>query len=99
MQMIQGTLRDVLKKVAGERPGDPTKLCDWAKNCRPHKFFQNFLDVGMFWHSLKDFKVGVALLLVPLLGAWAVRSSGRGPREIKNFQNLQVEQCLRASSA
>ncbi len=61
VQMIQGTLRDVLKKVAGERPGDPTKLCGQAKNCRPlHTiFFKTFLMCACFGHSLKDFKVGM----------------------------------------
>ncbi len=54
--MIQGTLRDVPKKVAGERPpGDPTKLCGRAKNCQPHNFFQNFLDVGVFLAQFEGF--------------------------------------------
>ena len=56
-QMIQGPLRDVLKKEVNFRPGDPLKLCGQAKNRRLHTFFQNFLDVGV---CLKDFKVGVA---------------------------------------
>ncbi len=47
VQMIQGTLRDVLKKVAGERPGDLTKLCGLAKIVG-HTIFLNFLDVGVF---------------------------------------------------
>ncbi len=48
VQMVQDTLSDVLKKVAGERPGDPTKLCGRAKICCPRNFFQNILDVGVF---------------------------------------------------
>ncbi len=60
MQTIQGTLRDILEKVAGVRPGHPTKLCGRAKNCLPHNFFKTFLTWACFWHSLKDFKVGVA---------------------------------------
>ncbi len=59
MQMIQDILRDVRKKWPAN--GLPTpQLCGWANNCHPRYFFQNFLDVGVFWHSLKDFKVGVA---------------------------------------
>ena len=52
MQMIQDTLRDVLKK-SGQLSAP--KLCGWTKNCHPH-------NVGCFWHSLKDFKEGVAHL-------------------------------------
>ncbi len=58
MQMVQDTLRDVLKKqLASFRPVDPPKLC----NCRPRTFFfKTFWVWACFWHSLKDFKVGVA---------------------------------------
>ncbi len=62
MQMIEGTLSDVLKNwPAFNLPMPPRpKLCGRAKKFRPHKFFfKTILMWACFWHSLKDFKVGV----------------------------------------
>ena len=53
--------------------------------------------MGCFWHSLKDFKVGVARetgsqsaspYLVPLLSMWAVWSGGRGPAVDQNCPEI-----------
>ena len=52
MQMIQDTLRDVLKKVAGERR--PEKTVVGQKNCRQYNVFQNFLDEGVFLAKFED---------------------------------------------
>ncbi len=49
VQMIQDTLRDILKKsgrLSAHRP--PPKLCGRAKIVAHAHFFLNFLDVGVF---------------------------------------------------
>ena len=61
MQMIQGTLRVVLKKWLANGPATPPQNCVVGQKIVAHALFsKTFLMWACFWHSLKDFKVGVA---------------------------------------
>ncbi len=54
VQIVQDTLRDVLKKLAGERPGDPTKLCGRArKKLSPTQFLKKLSVFGIVWTILR----------------------------------------------
>ncbi len=58
--MIPSYTRGCLKKVAGERPGDPQN-CVVRQNIVAHAHFpKTFLMWAWFWHSRNDFMVGVA---------------------------------------
>ncbi len=59
--MIQGTLRDVLKKKWPANDPATQQNCVVGHKIAGHTiFFKTFLMWACFWHSLKDFKVSVA---------------------------------------
>ncbi len=60
MQMIQGTLRDILKKRLAFGPVTPQNCVVGQKFATHAIVFKTFLMWACFYHSLKDLKVGVA---------------------------------------